>query len=86
VVQLGEADAWAVTETKAIRRKDFYYVRSFYFPLSEYAANIELLRANRARYERLVDARVPLAGLEELFAQFARGERLKPQLSLEEPA
>ena len=86
VVQLGEADAWAVTETKAIRRKDFYYVRSFYFPLSEYAANIELLRANRARYERLVDARVPLAGLEDLFAQFARGERLKPQLSLEDGA
>ena len=81
VIQLGEADAWAVNETKAIRRKDFYYVRSFYFPVSEYAANIELLRADRARYERLVDARVPLEGLEELFGQFARGERLKPQLS-----
>jgi threonine dehydrogenase-like Zn-dependent dehydrogenase len=86
VVQLGEADAWAVTETKAIRRKDFYYVRSFYFPLSEYAANVELLRGNRAKYERLVDARVPLSGLEDLFGQFARGERLKPQLSLEDCA
>ena len=81
VIQLGEADAWNVTETKAIRRKDFYYVRSFYFPVSEYAENIELLRADRARYERLVDARVPLDGLQDLFAQFARGERLKPQLS-----
>ena len=81
VIQLGEADAWQVNETKAIRRKDFYYVRSFYFPISEYATNIELLRANRPRYERLVDARVPLDGLAELFAQFARGERLKPQLS-----
>ena len=86
VVQLGEADAWRVTETKAIRRKDFYYLRSFYFPLSEYTLNIELLRSNRARYERLVDARVPLAGLQELFDQFARGERLKPQLALEDPA
>ncbi len=86
VVQLGEADAWQVTETKAIRRKDFYYLRSFYFPLSEYTLNIELLRSNRARYERLVDARVPLAGLQELFGQFARGERLKPQLALEDPA
>ena len=82
VVQLGEADAWQVTETKAIRRKDFYYVRSFYFPVSEYALNVDLFRANRARYERLVDARVPLDGLQDLFAQFARGERLKPQLSL----
>ena len=81
VIQLGEADAWNVTETKAIRRKDFYYVRSFYFPVSEYAENIGLLRADRARYERLVDARVPLEGLQDLFAQFARGERLKPQLS-----
>lgn len=82
VIQLGEADAWHVNETKAIRRKDFYYVRSFYFPIGEYAMNIELLRADRARYERLVDARVPLDGLQELFAQFARGERLKPQLAL----
>ena len=81
VIQLGEADAWNVTETKAIRRKDFFYVRSFYFPVSEYAENIGLLRADRARYERLVDARVPLEGLQDLFAQFARGERLKPQLS-----
>lgn len=82
VMQLGEADAWHVTETKAIRRKDFYYVRSFYFPIGEYEQNLALLRADRARYERLVDARVPLDGLQELFGQFARGERLKPQLSL----
>ena len=82
VIQLGEADGWQVNETKAIRRKDFYYVRSFYFPLSEYPSNIELLRSRRDRYERLVDARVPLDGLQDLFTQFARGERLKPQLSL----
>jgi L-iditol 2-dehydrogenase len=43
--------------------------------------NVELLRNDRARYERLVDERVPLEGLQELFARFARGERLKPQLS-----
>ncbi len=82
VVQLGEADAWQVNETKAIRRKDFYILRSFYFPIAEYMLNIELLRTGRERYERLVDARVPLDGLQDLFAQFARGERLKPQLSL----
>ncbi len=81
VIQLGEADAWQVNETKAIRRKDFYYVRSFYFPISEYEMNIELLRGDRASYERLVDARVTLDGLEGLFGEFSRGERLKPQLS-----
>ena len=82
VLQLGEADAWHVNETKAIRRKDFYYVRSFYFPLSEYDLNIELLRANREKYARLVDAQCDLDGLEQLFGEFARGERLKPQLAL----
>jgi L-iditol 2-dehydrogenase len=83
VIQLGEADAWQVQETKAIRRKDFFYARSFYFPIGEYAENIELLRATREQCERLVDDRVPLAGLESLFAEFARGKRLKPQLSLD---
>lgn len=82
VVQLGEADAWQVAETKAIRRKDFYYVRSFYFPIADYEPNLALLRADRARFARLVDARVPLDGLDALFGEFARGERLKPQLAL----
>jgi L-iditol 2-dehydrogenase len=83
VIQLGEADAWQVQETKAIRRKDFFYARSFYFPLSEFEANVQLLRSARSRYERLVDARVPLDALQGLFGEFARGERLKPQLSLD---
>ena len=39
------------------------------------------LRGDRASYERLVDARVTLDGLEGLFGEFSRGERLKPQLS-----
>ncbi len=82
VIQLGEADAWQVQETKAIRRKDFFYARSFYFPISEFEANVQLLRSARPRYERLVDAQVPLEALQGLFAEFARGERLKPQLSL----
>ena len=84
VVQLGESDAWHVQETKAIRRKDFYYIRSFYFPISEYAENIEILRKGRARFERLVDAQVPLTGLSDLFAQFAAGDRIKPQLHIHE--
>lgn len=82
VVQLGESDAWQIQETKAIRRKDFYCIRSFYFPISEYAENVEILRRGRARFERLVDAQVPLEGLSTLFAQFAAGDRIKPQLHL----
>ena len=80
VVQLGESDAWQVQETKAIRRKDFYYIRSFYFPISEYPENIDILRQGRVQFERLVDAQVPLGGLSELFQQFAAGDRIKPQL------
>jgi len=78
-VFLGESDRWEINEVKAIRRKDFFIARSFYFPLHEYAANIELLRADRDNYMQLVDARVPLDGLHDLFAAFAAGERLKPQ-------
>ena len=78
ILQLGESDAWAVTETRSIRLKDFFLLRSFYFPLGDFAANLELLRADRADYERLVDDRADLYGLEALFGAFARGERLKP--------
>ncbi|MDR3522129.1 MAG: alcohol dehydrogenase catalytic domain-containing protein [Acidocella sp.] len=79
-VQLGESDQWSITETRALRRKDYFLIRSFYFPLHEYAANIELLRANMAQFAKLVDATADLDGLETLFAEFARGERLKPLL------
>ena len=68
---LGESERWEIDAVKAIRRKDFFIARSFYFPLHNYAANIELLRADRARYAQLVDATVPLNGLHELFASFA---------------
>jgi threonine dehydrogenase-like Zn-dependent dehydrogenase len=82
VVQLGESDSWNVQETKPIRRKDFYYIRSFYFPISEYVENIEILRQFKAQFERLVDEQVSLEGLEPLFMRFAAGERIKPQLQL----
>ena len=80
ILQLGESDAWALTETRSIRLKDFFLLRSFYFPIGDHAANVELLRADFADYARLVDDRAGLDGLETLFAAFARGERLKPIL------
>jgi threonine dehydrogenase-like Zn-dependent dehydrogenase len=80
IIQLGESDAWSIEETRSIRLKDFFLVRSFYFPIGDYQANIQLLRADRDKYERLVDGQVGLDGLEALFEAFARGERLKPQL------
>lgn len=80
IIQLGESDAWALTETRSIRLKDFFLVRSFYFPIGDYAANLELLRVDRDKYQRLVDDTADLDGLDELFASFARGEKLKPLL------
>jgi threonine dehydrogenase-like Zn-dependent dehydrogenase len=80
IVQLGESDNWAVTETRSIRLKDFFLLRSFYFPVGDYGANLELLRADRNSYERLVDDAADLDGLGSLFAAFARGEKLKPLL------
>ena len=38
------------------------------------------MRADREDYARLIDATAPLDGLETLFGEFARGERLKPLL------
>ncbi|WP_046862815.1 alcohol dehydrogenase catalytic domain-containing protein [Microvirga massiliensis] len=80
ILQLGESDAWALTETRSIRLKDFFLVRSFYFPIGDYEPNLELLRADRDKYQRLVDDAADLDRLGELFASFARGEKLKPLL------
>ncbi len=82
VIQLGEADRWTIEETRPIRRKDFFLIRSFYFARDEWPECIDLFRADRASYERLVDARVDLPALPDLFEAFARGERIKPALVL----
>jgi propanol-preferring alcohol dehydrogenase len=82
VVLLGENDApWPFTENKEIRRKDFWMLRSFYFPIGDYAANLELLRANQGGYQRLVDAEVGLDRFAETFVAFSRGELIKPMLA-----
>ena len=78
ILQLGESDAWAIAETRSIRLKDFFLVRSFYFPIGSYGANLECLRADRAKYERLIDATADLDRLGDLFQSFAQGKNLKP--------
>ena len=76
---VGENDEpWTVHETKPVRRKDFFLVRSFYFPKGDHAANIALLRRQRGRYERLVDHTFPIADMAVEFARFMTGERIKP--------
>ncbi|MDO5604152.1 MAG: alcohol dehydrogenase catalytic domain-containing protein [Paracoccus sp. (in: a-proteobacteria)] len=84
IVLVGENTApWLVTEDKVFRRKDFALLRTFYFPKGDFDANVELLRANRARYARLVDDAFPLAELPAKFSDFAAGKSIKPILSFE---
>lgn len=76
---VGENDApWTVHESKPVRRKDFFLVRSFYFPKGDHALNVALLRRQRARYERLVDRVFDMAEMPVEFARFMAGERIKP--------
>ncbi len=87
IVLVGEnAAPWTITEDKVFRRKDFAMLRTFYFPKGDFDANVELLRANREKYRRLVDEAFPLEALPEKFAAFAAGKMIKPVLSFEETA
>lgn len=79
VLWVGESDEpWLVHETRAVRRKDFFLVRSFYFPKAEHAQNIELLRRHGALYRQLVDHRCSIAELPATFARFVAGGHVKP--------
>ncbi|MGE0314643.1 MAG: alcohol dehydrogenase catalytic domain-containing protein [Lautropia sp.] len=84
LILIGENDhPWPVQENKAIRRKDFYMVRTFYFPKSDFALNVELLRRERTRYRQLVDAQFGLDALPAMFERFVAGDLVKPLLSFE---
>jgi len=84
LVLLGENSApWTIEPNLKLRRKDFFVLRSFYFPPREVDENIALLRRARGEYARLVDASAPLEGLGALFARFAAGELTKPELAFE---
>ena len=85
IVLVGEnAAPWTITEDKIFRRKDFAMLRTFYFPKSDFEPNIELLRANKERYRRLVDEAFGLDALPDKFARFAAGKTIKPVLAFGE--
>ncbi len=84
LVLVGEnAAPWTIAEGPVFRRKDFYMIRTFYFPIRDFAPNIELLRRYKAEYRVLVDGEFGLAALPENFARFAQGELIKPVLALD---
>jgi threonine dehydrogenase-like Zn-dependent dehydrogenase len=84
VVLIGEnAAPWTIEEGKVFRRKDFSLVRTFYFPIADFAPNVALLRRYKEEYRRLVDAEFGLPALPEGFGRFAAGGLIKPLLALE---
>jgi threonine dehydrogenase-like Zn-dependent dehydrogenase len=84
LVLVGEnAAPWTIEEGKVFRRKDFYMIRTFYFPIGDFADNVELLRRYKDQYRVLVDGEFGLASLPDNFARFARGEKIKPVLALD---
>ncbi len=79
VVLLGENDKpWCMEENKIVRRKDFYMLRSFYFPKADVLRNAEILRRNMQEYRTFVDAQFSFDEFEDHFARFAAGELTKP--------
>ncbi|WP_342712312.1 zinc-binding dehydrogenase [Bradyrhizobium sp. B124] len=84
LVLVGEnAAPWTIEEGKVFRRKDFYMIRTFYFPVSDFEPNVELLRTYKDEYRVLVDGEFGLQALPENFARFAKGELIKPVLALD---
>lgn len=84
LVLVGEnAAPWTIEEGKVFRRKDFYMIRTFYFPIADFEPNIALLRRYKDDYRVLVDGEFGLADLPDSFARFARGELIKPVLVVE---
>jgi threonine dehydrogenase-like Zn-dependent dehydrogenase len=83
LVLVGEnAAPWTIEEGKVFRRKDFYMIRTFYFPLRDFEPNVALLRRYKDEYRVLVDGEFGLPELPENFARFAAGKLIKPVLAL----
>jgi threonine dehydrogenase-like Zn-dependent dehydrogenase len=84
LVLVGEnAAPWTIEEGKVFRRKDFYMIRTFYFPIGDFIPNVHLLRRYKDEYRVLVDGEFGLKQLPLNFARFAEGRLIKPVLALE---
>lgn len=80
----GESSSPFILEPSVkLRRKDFYVLRSFYFPISDLEHNIKILLDQQELFSRMVDKVVPLEELEPTFRRFAHGELMKPVVNLE---
>lgn len=79
IVLVGEnSSPWTIEEDPTFRRKDFYLIRSFYFPTAEHGENIRLLQRQKGCLETLIDLETGPADLASHYSEFAAARYLKP--------
>ncbi|HVX47007.1 MAG TPA: alcohol dehydrogenase catalytic domain-containing protein [Mycobacteriales bacterium] len=79
VLLLGESnDPLVMPATPDWRRTDAFYIRSFYFPLTEVADNFRLLAAVGAALAAELCTPHPFPELQRTFERFVAGELVKP--------
>lgn len=78
VVMLGEAwQPWQFEPSAETMLKDYSLIRSWYFPITEYAENQQMLLDGRIDASLLISHLFPLAKLPEAFELFASGASRK---------
>ena len=80
---IGEnSQPWTIAEDRVFRRKDFFMVRTFYFPKRDHQANCDLLRREKESFRVLVDEEFDFDTFSEGFGRFAAGLHVKPLFSV----
>ena len=82
VVMLGEIwKPWSFEPSAETMLKDYSLIRSWYFPLSEYQENQQMLIDGAVDSEQLISHRLPLAQLPDAFSLFMTGDTRKVLVS-----
>ena len=83
VLLLGESsEPLTMPASPGWRRRDAFYIRSFYFPLSEVRGNFELLRRIGTGLAARLCTVHPFADLPAVFERFCAGELIKPVIDV----
>lgn len=78
VVMLGECwKQWPFEPDFATMLKDYSLIRSWYFPLSEFADNQQMFLDGKVKPEQLISHTFPLEHLSEAFTEFWSGDTRK---------
>lgn len=83
VLMLSEGDApWSLPATVHWRRTEAAWVRSFYFPVGDTAANWQLVRDVGGTLEEVLVSYEPFADLPRVARAFLEGRSIKPVVGL----